>query len=133
MKHAASIRRAWLRLIKYTLNPLTRRMARSGIGPFSLIRHSGRHSGKSYETPLVLAPIPDGFMIELTYGPVVDWYKNIVAAGGCTVLHRGQVYVIDQIERVETATGMAAFPTYQRVVLRLLRRTHFEKLRIRGS
>jgi hypothetical protein len=29
----------------------------------------------------VFAPIRDGFMIELTYGPDVDWHKNIVAAG----------------------------------------------------
>lgn len=122
------IRRIWLTLLKHTLNPLTRRLARSSIGPFSLIRHVGRRSGKTYETPLIVAPIRGGFMIELTYGPDVDWHKNIVAAGGCTVVRRGQTYVIDQIERVDTETGLAAFPPSQRFVLRLLRRTHFEKL-----
>jgi deazaflavin-dependent oxidoreductase (nitroreductase family) len=125
------IRRAWLSLITHTLNPLTRQLARSSIGPFSLIRHVGRISGKTYETPLIVAPIPGGFMIELTYGPEVDWHKNMVAAGGCTVVHRGQEYMIDQIERVDTATGLAAFPPAQRFVLRLLGRTHFEKLLIR--
>jgi hypothetical protein len=86
---SAHIRRAWLSLIKHSLNRLTRRLARSSIGPFSLIRHVGRRSGKTYETPLVVAPIRGGFMIELTYGPDVDWYKNSVAAGGCTVLSLG--------------------------------------------
>lgn len=122
------IRRVWLSLIKHTVNPLTRQLARSSIGPFSLIRHVGRRSGKTYETPLIVAPIRGGFMIELTYGADVDWHKNIVAAGGCTVIRRGQVYVIHQIEQVNTATGLAAFPPAQRFVLRLLRRTHFEKL-----
>ncbi|MBX0328582.1 hypothetical protein K2Z83_12930 [Oscillochloris sp. ZM17-4] len=125
------IRRAWLTLIKHTLNPLTRRLARSSIGPFSLIRHVGRRSGKTYETPLIVAPIRGGFMIELTYGPVVDWHKNMVAAGGCTVVHRGQAYVIDRIERVDTQTGLAAFPPSQRLMLRLFRRTHFEQLLLR--
>ncbi|MEI7643708.1 MAG: nitroreductase family deazaflavin-dependent oxidoreductase [Chloroflexales bacterium] len=127
------IRRAWLTLIKNTLNPLTRRFARSSVGPFSLIRHVGRRSGKTYETPLIVAPIPGGFMIELTYGPNVDWYKNIVAAGGCTVVRRGQAYVIGQIARVDTATGLAAFPPSQRFVLRLFRRTHFEQLLVQQS
>ncbi len=125
------IRRAWLTLIKHTLNPLTRQLARSSIGPFSLIRHVGRRSGKTYETPMIVAPISGGFMIELTYGHDVDWYKNIVAAGGGTVVHRGQAYVIHQIERVDTATGLAAFPPSQRFVLRLFRRTHFEQLLLR--
>jgi deazaflavin-dependent oxidoreductase (nitroreductase family) len=125
------IRRAWLALIKYALNPLTRRLARSSIGPFSLIRHVGRRSGKTYETPLIVAPIHGGFMIELTYGPDVDWHKNVVAAGGCTVIRRGQAYLIDRIEPVDTATGLAAFPASPRFVLRLLRRTHFEKLLLR--
>lgn len=127
------IRRVWLTLLKHTLNPLTRRLARSSIGPFSLIRHVGRRSGKTYETPLIVAPIRGGFMIELTYGPDVDWHKNIVAAGGCTVVRRGQAYAVHQIERVDTATGLAAFPPAQRFVLRLLRRTHFEKLLLQES
>jgi deazaflavin-dependent oxidoreductase (nitroreductase family) len=125
------IRRDWLALITHTLNRLIRRLARASVGPFSRIRHVGRRSGKTYETPLIVAPVRNGFMIELTYGPAVDWHKNVVAAGGCIVVHRGQEYVIDQIERVDAATGLAAFPPSQRLVLRLLRRTHFEKLLLR--
>jgi deazaflavin-dependent oxidoreductase (nitroreductase family) len=131
MNFPPRIRRAWLTLIKHTLNPLTRWLARSSIGPFSLIRHVGRRSGKAYESPLIVAPIRGGFMIELTYGPDVDWHKNIVAAGGCTVVRRGQAYEIDRIARVDTATGLAAFPPSQRFVLRLFRRTHFEQLLVR--
>jgi deazaflavin-dependent oxidoreductase (nitroreductase family) len=121
------LRQGWLTAIKYTVNPVTRQLARSSIGPFSIIRHVGRRSGKQYETPLIVAPISDGFMIELTYGPNVDWHKNIVAAGGGSVVRRGREYVIDQIKQVDTETGLAAFPPSQRLVLRLFRRTHFEQ------
>lgn len=120
--------KGWFALLKYTLNPLTRRLARSSVGPFSLVRHRGRRSGKVYETPLIVRRVTDGFVIELTYGPNVDWYKNVVAAGGCTVIWHGEEYVIDGIEPIPTPIGMAAFPLSQQLILRLLRRTHFEKL-----
>lgn len=122
------LRKGWLGLLKHTLNRLTRRLARAGIGPFSIVRHMGRRSGKQYETPIIVAPIAGGFMIELTYGPDVDWHKNVLAAGGCTVVRGRHEHVINRIEPVDTASGMAAFPAYQRFVLSLLHRSHFEKL-----
>lgn len=120
----------WFVLLRYTVNPLTRRLARSSVGPFSLVRHVGRRSGKAYETPLIVSRVADGFVIELTYGPDVDWHKNVVAAGRCTVIWHGQEYVIDRIEPLPTQIGMAAFPLPQQLILRLLRRTHFEKLMV---
>jgi deazaflavin-dependent oxidoreductase (nitroreductase family) len=125
------LRRGFFTVLKHTLNPLTRRMARSSFGPFSIIRHVGRRSGKLYETPIIVSHLEDGFMIELTYGPDVDWHKNVVAAGGCTVLWHGREYIIDGIEPLDTETGRAAFPWLARAILRLLRRRHFEKLKIK--
>jgi hypothetical protein len=42
-----------------------------------------------YETPIFVEPFDRGFVIELTYGPQVDWYKNVLAAGGCTQVRSG--------------------------------------------
>jgi deazaflavin-dependent oxidoreductase (nitroreductase family) len=123
------LRNGWLNVLKYTLNPLTRRLARSSFGPFSIVRHVGRRSGKLYETPIIVSPVKDGFVIELTYGPDVDWHKNVLAAGSCTVVWRGQEYVINKIEPLDTETGRAAFPPSQRLILHLLGRKHFEKLK----
>lgn len=127
------LRSGWLIVLKHTLNPLTRRLARSSFGPFSIVRHIGRRSAKVYETPIIVSRVADGFVIELTYGPDVDWHKNMVAAGGCTVVWHGQEYVIDQIESIDTASGLAAFPPLQQAILRLLRRQHFEKLKVQHS
>jgi deazaflavin-dependent oxidoreductase (nitroreductase family) len=124
------LRHGLLIVLKYIVNPLTRRLARSSFGPFSIVRHIGRRSGKLYETPIVVGRLKDGFVIELTYGPDVDWHKNVVAAGGCMVVWHGQEYVIDTIEPVDTETGRAAFSPSRQLLLRLLRRKHFEKLKV---
>ena len=116
-------------VLKYTLNPLTVRLAHTRFGPFALVQHVGRRSGKPFETPLIVAPLPDGsVVVELTYGFDVDWYKNVVAAGGCAILRHGQRYEVNHIEPLPADVGRAAFPLPARVILRLLRRTHFVKL-----
>jgi deazaflavin-dependent oxidoreductase (nitroreductase family) len=113
------------RVLKNTLNRVTLRLARGGHGPFSIVRHVGRRSGRGYETPIIVQPTAGGFMVELTYGDRVDWYRNVVAAGGCGVRYRGAEYVVTAIEPVDAAIGIAAFSPAQRRLLSLLRRSHF--------
>ena len=127
LKHQIGAR--FLAFLKHYFNPLTRRIARSSFGPFAIVRHIGRRSGKQYETPIIVQPVEDGFIFELTYGPEVDWYKNMQAAGGCTLVWHGKEYVIDRIEPIDTETGMAAFPLPERLILRASRRQHFAKMK----
>jgi deazaflavin-dependent oxidoreductase (nitroreductase family) len=126
----AGVRRSWLWLLKNTLNRATARAARSGHGPFSLIRHTGRTTGKLYETPLLLAAHGDDFIAELTYGPRVAWYRNVVAAGHCTVLSKGVEYQIEAIQPCDPEVGRRAFGYPGTLVLRLLRRHEFRLLRV---
>ena len=115
-------------VLKHTLNRVTKRIAKSRRGPFALVRHVGRKSGKRYETPIIVQRVERGFVIELTYGPNVDWYRNIVAANGCRILFHGVEYPIEGLERMDVAHGIAAFTPAQRRILRLLRREHFVML-----
>lgn len=124
-----TVRERYLWLLKNTLNRVTTRAARNGRGPFSLIRHTGRKSGRTFETPVVLARVPEGFVAELTYGEDVNWYRNIVAAGGCVVVFGGEEYRVIGIETLGTAAGRAAFPPFRRAILTLLRRKEFRLLR----
>jgi deazaflavin-dependent oxidoreductase (nitroreductase family) len=112
-----------------SVNPLAERLARSGRGPFSLVRHVGRTSGRSYETPLILAPVRQGFIAELTYGEDVDWYRNVVAAGHCVVVYRGTEYPVVAVEPCVATVGRAAYPAPQRWLLKLARRDQFRLLR----
>lgn len=120
-------------LLNHTLNRVTRGLARAKHGPFSLVRHVGRNSGRTYETPVILARAPEGFVAELTYGENVNWYRNIVAAGGCVVVHHGVEYRVDQISRCSAERGRSAYPFPFSVVLRVANRTDFLLLHIAGS
>lgn len=126
---SGGVKRRLLRLMNNTLNRVTGRLARSGHGPFSLIRHVGRRSGRTYETPVILARVPEGFVTELTYGEDVNWYRNIVAAGGCIVLHRGDEYRVEAIEPYDATAGRNAYPPPFRTILKLLGRNDFRLLR----
>jgi deazaflavin-dependent oxidoreductase (nitroreductase family) len=116
-------------LLKNTLNRLTTRVARSGHGPFSLIRHVGRTSGRTYETPVILVRVPEGFIAELTFGDKVDWYRNVVAAHGCTVVHHRADHRVTRIERCDARDGRAVYPTPFRQLLTVLHREEYRLLR----
>ena len=127
----SSLRRGWLWLLKNTLNRATSRMARAGWRPFSLIRHTGRKTGRTYETPLILARSGGDFVAELTYGPDVAWYRNVMAAGGrCTVVAGGAEYPIDAVTSLDAAAGLRAFGFPASVILRLIRRREFRLLHV---
>jgi hypothetical protein len=127
------LRRVFLAVLKHTLNPITRRIAHSSFGPFAIVQHVGRKSGKVYETPIIARLIEDGFVIELTYGHDVDWHKNVVAAGGCRMIWNREEYVIDRIEALDAETGIGAFPLLLQLILRILNRNDFEKLKIQRT
>lgn len=107
------------------INPLIRRFAGYSPTPFALVRHIGRRSGKSYETPVIVVPIDEGFILALTYGPEVDWYRNVVAAGRCTIIWHSKEYPVEHIETLDARTGLSAFPQPFRIILRTRGTQHF--------
>jgi deazaflavin-dependent oxidoreductase (nitroreductase family) len=128
MKLKQQIRAQFLNFLKRYFNPLTRRIAGTSFGPFALVQHVGRRSGKHYETPIIVQPTDGGFVFELTYGPEVDWYQNVRAAGGCILRWHGKEYVIDKIEPLDAEIGLSAFPLLERLILHAIQRQHFFKM-----
>jgi hypothetical protein len=104
-------------------------MARAGLGPFSLIRHVGRMSGRTYETPVILAQVPEGFIAELSYGDKVDWYRNVIVADECIVVHHRREYRVKHFEQCDAMRGRAACAAPFRQVLTAFRRDEFRLLR----
>ena len=78
---------------------------------------------------MILARAPAGFIAELTYGDRVNWYRNIVAAGGCVVVRGRREYRVIGIEPCSAEDGRRAFPAPARLVLTAMRREEFRLLR----
>jgi len=114
--------------VKHFVNPLMRNAARSSRGPFALLRHVGRRSGKTYEIPLMVWRVEDGFVIVLTYGPQVDWLRNLQAAGQGSLLWHQQEYVFQKPEPIDAKTALPALPPFIQRVLRLRNVQDFVKL-----
>ena len=102
---------------KYVTNRILRRFANLPFGPFAIIRHVGRRSGKPYETVIMVWPTGEGFVIALTYGPKVDWYRNMLAAGGGTVFWHRKAYVVGKPEPIDAKTALPVFPWPFRQIL----------------
>lgn len=116
---------------KRFLNRLTIQLARASWGPFSIVHHVGRRSGRSYQTPIFAFPTAGGFAIALTYGSGVDWFQNVAAAGGCRILWHRREYSIDSIGRLDRQSALPLFPPFIRMGLRLLGTSDFVQMGFR--
>ena len=101
---------------KRKLNPLTLKMAGKHAGGYSIIKHVGRRSGQEYATPVVAEPLGDGFVIPLPYGHDVDWCRNVMAAGTCTLIWSEEAYVLDKPEIITPSQAQGAYPLAQRII-----------------
>lgn len=87
---------------------------------WSVILHTGRRSGKEYVTPVVAVRQNSSFVIPLPYGRQVDWFKNVMAAGGCDLIYRGKVYHASRPEMIRIEEGVGTFPGWVQSRLRRL-------------
>jgi deazaflavin-dependent oxidoreductase (nitroreductase family) len=67
------------------LNPSVLLTAGDAGDEHAVIEHVGRTSGKTYQTPIVVLPDGDHWVISLPYGEGVAWARNVLAAGEATV------------------------------------------------
>lgn len=113
---------------KHFLNKLLGRLAGASHTPFAMILHRGRKSGQPYQTPIIVAPAEKGFVIALTYGPEVDWYRNVLSAGQCKLLWHGQEIKINKIEPINPQDAKPFLPGFEKIVLGLLGIKDFAKM-----
>ena len=114
--------------VKRFVNPILRNIAQTSRGPFALLRHVGRRSGKAYEIPIMVWPVTDGFVIALTYGPHVDWLRNLQAAGCGSLRWHKREYVIENPRFIEAKNALPALPPLIRFILGLRGSEEFVKL-----
>ena len=84
-----------VRRVGRSTRPLALKSAGTPGSNTSVVRHVGRATGRSYETPVVAVRTDDGFAIALPYGASTDWVKNVMAAGGAEIVSDGDTYKVD--------------------------------------
>jgi hypothetical protein len=111
-----------VRRLSKKANPLTSKFAGTPFGDLyfnlSVLKHIGRSSGREYRTFLSAYPLGDGFVLTLAYGPNVDWCRNILATGTCTLTWRGQEYALEKPEILPISEAWEAYPLFTRLIIR---------------
>jgi deazaflavin-dependent oxidoreductase (nitroreductase family) len=105
-----------LRLFTRAMRPLALRSAGKDGSRTSVVRHFGRRSGRTYETPVIAARHDDHFLIALPYGKRTDWLKNVLDKGSAAIVTSGHAYEVDLPEVIPMAEATAYFrPKEQRM------------------
>ena len=105
-----------LRLFTRAMRPLALRSAGQEGSNTAVVRHVGRRSGRTYQTPVIAARHDDSFLIALPYGERTDWLKNVLAGGPAAVVTNGQTYEVDRPQVIPMAEATSYFrPREQRM------------------
>ena len=101
------------------------------IPPLATLHHVGRTSGRRYRTPIMAFPTRRGFVIALTYGPRVQWLRNLEAGDGRLVQGR-RSFVLTEPVRLPPDEGSALVPRWTRTALRVLHVDEFVEVAATG-
>jgi deazaflavin-dependent oxidoreductase (nitroreductase family) len=110
--------RAVRRFNKRVTNRVLRHLA--GHGWFVELEHVGRRSGTTFRTPLMAFREGSTVTVALTYGPDVDWLRNVRAAGGARMHIKGSLVTLGPARTLTEAEGLRRMPVPIRRVLPVL-------------
>jgi deazaflavin-dependent oxidoreductase (nitroreductase family) len=105
------------RFNKAVTNQVTGRFA-GRLPGFGIVVHRGRRSGTEYRTPVNLVARDGGYTFALTYGRS-QWVRNVLAAGGATVITRGRAHRVEN-PRLAPYRADEGFPAPARAILKLV-------------
>lgn len=101
--------RALARINRRVVNPVQRRYA--GVIPgHGIVEHVGRRTGRPYRTPVLVFRTEDGFGMIVGYGLESDWVRNLIAAGGGRLQHRGHEYTVSRPRLLRGEEAYQALP-----------------------
>ncbi len=106
------------RMNKRLWNPRALRTAGGAGSTTSIVRHVGRSSGTSYETPVAMYRSGDELHIALPYGTATDWIRNLTAACGGEVVHDGETHTVGAPDVVPLEDLLEVIPAGEQRTLR---------------
>ncbi|MEP6639079.1 MAG: nitroreductase family deazaflavin-dependent oxidoreductase [Chloroflexota bacterium] len=96
---------------------------------YGIVEHRGRNSGRPFRTPVVVRSLGDALVVPVPFGEGTQWLRNLVAAGGGTVVWGGRRIAVTEPEVVDRAVAEPAFSGFQRKALTRSGIDHFARLR----
>jgi deazaflavin-dependent oxidoreductase (nitroreductase family) len=110
------------------VNPVIRPLA-SRLPMFAILSHRGRSSGRTYRTPINVFRRGDDYYFFLTYGSDVQWVKNVLATGSCSIEARGRLVELVDPELITDPELRPAPPHVRLIERRLAGVTQYLKMR----
>ncbi|GEA87871.1 nitroreductase family deazaflavin-dependent oxidoreductase [Cellulomonas cellasea] len=114
------------RVNRRVTNPLMMALS-DDVPPLATLHHVGRRTGRRHRTPILAFPTARGFVVALTYGPDVQWLRNL-EAGEARLVRRRVVYRLTDPVRLHGDTGARLVPAWTRAALRALQVDEFVEL-----
>jgi deazaflavin-dependent oxidoreductase (nitroreductase family) len=100
---------------------------------FGVLTHVGRKTGRVYRTPINLFRRGDAYLFFLTYGSDVQWVKNVIAAGSCSVETGGRFVELVEPELITDPELRPAPPHVRFAERRIAGVTQYLQMRIASS
>jgi deazaflavin-dependent oxidoreductase (nitroreductase family) len=117
-------------VVERYVNPITRPIAKH-LPAFAILTHRGRNTGRTYRTPINVFRRGAHYFFFLTYGSDVQWVRNVLATGCCSIETRGRVVELVEPELI-TDPELRPAPSHVRFVERRIAGTA-QYLRMRAT
>jgi deazaflavin-dependent oxidoreductase (nitroreductase family) len=118
----ASIVSRFGRVSTKILNVVLAPIARQGwIGPWGLVEHVGRKSGRHYQTPVAMLRAGERIVIPVPFGLGTQWVQNVLAAGGATLHWHGRDVPVTDVRAIQWPEVRPLVRQPLRTIVRLTR------------
>ncbi len=116
-------------------NPVVLRFGLSGgrRSLWGVMEVPGRRSGRVRRNPVVPHVLGDVVLIPLSFGPQVDWVKNVLAAGGGRLRYKGRDWQLASPRLVPFGTAAARLPERLAASYARMRVDAFLELRVEAG
>lgn len=118
---------------KYIFNRITLLFAGKRKVPFSIVRHIGRQSGRTYETPVLASYVGEMVLIPLSYGENVDWLRNILAQDGCELCWQNRWMRAIHPLVIDSKTAITILPEKRRKLFERFKLEKFLRMQLSNS
>jgi deazaflavin-dependent oxidoreductase (nitroreductase family) len=121
--------------VRRFVNPFVLRFGLAGgrRSLWGVMTVAGRRSGLARRNPVVPHVVGDTVLIPLSYGPDVEWVRNVVAAGGGSLRYRGREWRLADPRLVPFGSAAARLPERLARSYERLRVDAFLELRVQAG